>query len=406
MVNIIINIWSNTLIKKRYLLFIIIVFLLAISAVSASDNINETQLTANNGNELISNVNNNEILGVTNGTYSELITEIGSGGDITLSKDYYKYDSGDTIIITQPGTINGNGAVIDMSGKNMRTLNINASDVTLFNITFKNMNVDDYDGSIHFMDSGTVRNCNFMSNCARYGACLNFDGDTVVNDCIFINNVAIGGAAIYAASGIVNNCIFINNTGHNTVSDGGAVYFTYAGTFKNCNFTNNSVENMGGAIRCGGDSLIDACNFINNKASLGGAVTISSGTVKNSNFTDNSVKFNEYGTGGNGGAIFFSFQSYVTKTVENCNFIHNTAALNGGAIYYHEDSKECTYDIKNSNFINNRASNAGAVQVSKAIGIDSCAFINNTASSVGGALRLSGADNRLKNCTFITMSSS
>ena len=130
------------MIKKRYLLFIIIVFLLAISAVSASDNINETQLTANNGNEILS---------VTNGTYSELITEIGSGGDITLSKDYYKYDSGDTIIITQPGTINGNGAVIDMSGKNMRTLNINTSDVTLFNITFKNMNVDDYDGSIHFM---------------------------------------------------------------------------------------------------------------------------------------------------------------------------------------------------------------------------------------------------------------
>ena len=116
MVNIIINIWSNTLIKKRYLLFIIIVFLLAISAVSASDNINETQLTANNGNELISNVNNNEILGVTNGTYSELITEIGSGGDITLSKDYYKYDSGDTIIITQPGTINGNGATINANG--------------------------------------------------------------------------------------------------------------------------------------------------------------------------------------------------------------------------------------------------------------------------------------------------
>ena len=39
----------------------------------------------------------------SNGTYSDLVEEIGSGGDKTLSHDYYKYEFGDPIEITVRG---------------------------------------------------------------------------------------------------------------------------------------------------------------------------------------------------------------------------------------------------------------------------------------------------------------
>ena len=61
-----------------------------------------------------------EILADDQYTYSNLREQIGSGGNITLTKGTYTYnsDDGDTIKITNPCMIDGNGAVIDMAGFN------------------------------------------------------------------------------------------------------------------------------------------------------------------------------------------------------------------------------------------------------------------------------------------------
>ena len=131
--------------KKSMLILILAVFLISIAGVCASD-VNDTQMasqddaaiestdenmimvediepavsTAENG-EIVSAGVDDEIVGAENdleelsanpGTYSGLSSEIGSGGDIVLTHDYYTYDNGTTITIsTSNSVIDGNGTI-------------------------------------------------------------------------------------------------------------------------------------------------------------------------------------------------------------------------------------------------------------------------------------------------------
>ena len=70
--------------------------LFVLGSVNAVDD-NETYLLANNNGE---------------GSFQDLETEIGDGGNVIFSKSRYSVDSGNTISITQSGTIDGNGTVI------------------------------------------------------------------------------------------------------------------------------------------------------------------------------------------------------------------------------------------------------------------------------------------------------
>lgn len=82
-----------------------------------------------------------ETLSTDPGNYSGLAEEIAPGGHIELKHDYYTYDSGSTITINVDGTvIDGNGAVIDMAGSNIRALLVNAPGVSIINLTIKNAN--------------------------------------------------------------------------------------------------------------------------------------------------------------------------------------------------------------------------------------------------------------------------
>lgn len=65
--------------------------------------------------------------------YNDLRIEIEYGRcNISLEKKEYRYEGNvNTIKITTPCVINGNGAVIDMAGSNIRTLEVSASDVTI-----------------------------------------------------------------------------------------------------------------------------------------------------------------------------------------------------------------------------------------------------------------------------------
>jgi hypothetical protein len=90
----------------------------------------------------------------SNGTYSDLTAEIGSGGYITLSHDYYKYESGDPIeISTSNSVIDGKGAIIDMEGANISHVFYISAD----NVTIKNLSIINYTGTddaIYFSGSG------------------------------------------------------------------------------------------------------------------------------------------------------------------------------------------------------------------------------------------------------------
>ena len=145
------------------MLAIFLVSLLSISAVSAIDNTTTDVVSLENVNDDLISIedalsNNNDILGVDNqsvlkyganndkygaadvGNYSGLSEEIARGGNIQLQHDYYIYDSNpNTIVILGDNrVIDGKGAVIDMSGSDMRAFQVNAFGVTIKNLTIKN----------------------------------------------------------------------------------------------------------------------------------------------------------------------------------------------------------------------------------------------------------------------------
>ena len=185
---------------------------------------NDAILTQTKDNESMDGEIDSKVLGADTGTYSGLSNEIGSGGNINLTHDYYTYDSGSTIRITVDNSvIDGKGAVIDMVGSpEMRAFIVVASGVTIKNLTIKNAQCMLYGPAITFQKSGNVINCNFIGN-------------------------------------------HVNG-------DGGAVYFFDTGSVINCNFTKNSASTNGGAVCFGSTGSVTNCNFVDNSASTGGAI--------------------------------------------------------------------------------------------------------------------------------------
>ena len=343
--------------RKTIIFLMIAIFLFSIAAVSASDvddmeiaseDANQIELSASNemnvdnlktseentietqakNNKSMSAALGSKLLATDTGTYSGLSSEIGSGGNIELQHDYYTYDWGRTIEITLDNTvIDGKGAIIDMGGStNKRAFYVSASGVTFKNLTIKNANYDYSGGAIYFSNSatsGTVTNCNFTNNTARYG-----------------------GAVYFSSNCEVTNCNFTNNT----ATYGGAVYFSSNCEVTNCNFTNNNASEYGGAVWMSSGNVTN-CNFTNNTAKWGGAVWISSGNVTNCNFVDNSAN--------RGGAIF-SMEQYTAA--DTCIFKRNSGGDFNVVIYpptldvddfttFYGSGEKLTFDLKTN--INN-----------------------------------------------------
>ncbi|MBR6023847.1 MAG: right-handed parallel beta-helix repeat-containing protein, partial [Methanobrevibacter sp.] len=338
---------------------------------------NDTNVIENNENSLLSadNDESGNVLREGTGTFANLQTEIrtalSSGDYVKLTKDTYIYaGSGSQIGIGKSCTIDGNGAVIDMAGSNIRAFNVRASDVTIKNLTIKNANYNGFGGAIYFSSSGTVENCNFINNKGTYGGAIDFDGEGTVTSCNFTGNKAsvdygYGGAISFGQSGTVENCNFTNNNAYG----GGAVCFWGYGEVTNCNFTNNKATGLdsgGGAIYMSSGRVTN-CNFTNNHAEYdGGAIKFThDGTVTNCNFTNNSAKY--------GGAIDFDGEGTVTS----CNFTNNMASSNGGAIWMSSGS------VTNCNFADNSASSGGAIFSNSWYSIaDTCIFKRNSGENV------------------------
>ena len=294
--------------KKTIILLALVVFLLRIAGVSASEidntiaseNANTIELSGDNDiiednlqtseenmvftstdyDEALSAQTDTEVLGADSATYTDLIEEIGQPGNIKLNHKNYTYDGGGTILISEDNkVIDGNGAVIDMNGSTIRAFHVSASGVTIKNLTIKNANYNGNGGAIYFDSTGTVTNCNFTDNTATYGGAVYFSNTGTVSNCNFTNNKATGtgnydgGGAVYfyQGTGSVTNCNFVDNTANYY---GGAVYFDSTGTVTNCNFVDNKAtdaHSWGGAIIMDSGNVTN-CYFANNSASKGGAI--------------------------------------------------------------------------------------------------------------------------------------
>jgi len=239
--------------RKTIIFLMIAIFIFSIASVSASD-VNDTviafedtsqnelsdcneivtdNLKASEENNIlvqadsdnaVSAESDSEILGESEGNYTDLRNDIANGGSLTKSIYYYHDGDGETIgITTNFMVIDGNGAVIDMSGSNKRAFYVSASHVTIKNLTIKNANYGGDGGAIYFGAYGTVLNCNFADNSARKGGAVYFTDRGTVSNCKFTNNKVFGnpnwGGAICMNSGRVENCYFADNS----ASQGGAI---------------------------------------------------------------------------------------------------------------------------------------------------------------------------------------
>ena len=127
----------------------------AVDNLKTSEENDELALTDND--EALSAKNDTDVLSDNSGTYSGLSAEIGPGGNIELQHDYYTYDdTGNPISISvADSVIDGKGAIIDMTGSNIRAFYVSASGVTIKNLTIINANYKGDGGAIYFSGSAT-----------------------------------------------------------------------------------------------------------------------------------------------------------------------------------------------------------------------------------------------------------
>lgn len=346
--------------NKKLIILITILFIgsLAISAVSATENLTEAvgvedmssdaliEEFASDDNSQLAFSNNDipvgddysptkhNVSGTTFRDIQDVIDSAKDGDSIELSGNYF--GNGSSIIINKRLNITGNGQTVLDAGNSSGIFKVNLHNVTITNLKFINANnyraVDGFANGSWTKYEFQCINCTFDNN--LQGA---ISGGTSIN-CTFINNnyfytveynLVLGGAMYH---GKAFNCIFINNT-----CDGWGGAMDYSDAF-NCTFINNSANRAGGAI-CGGNAY--GCTFINNSADEDSGAMSSSYAV-NCTFINNSAK--------NGGAIGFSdamnctFEGnlagenggafYGYGNVVNCKFNGNLAGRNGGAIYY------------------------------------------------------------------------
>ena len=382
---------------KRFLLSMLVLFMLTIGFASASQafelddtsySSQDTLLEVDNGEDLsasddgtsFTQASDDEPLAATVKPSGKTFTDIqaavnkaGAGDVIELDGKYTS--SGKTIAVKKSLTFNGvNGATLDakkLSGIFHITKKVT---VNFNNITFINAK----DGVIFADSDGYVEQVPIK---------VNIDG------CSFKDNYKDwSGAAIYAfTSGLckITNSNFTNNYVEDLESDkypdsyGGAIY-AYNLEIANCNFISNHAQKYAGAISFEDTAKITDCFFKGNYANTGGAIEGNRLYLTNTVFESNSLNTESGLTIYRGGAICVS-----TVNAVGCTFRSNSAGYKGGkggAIYAFD------VEVTNCSFEKNTANFAGAIYADNAadedeyvlglLKINNCNFTSNGEAAV------------------------
>ena len=251
------------------------------------------------------------------------------------------------------------------------------SRATLTNSSFVRNTSTNHGGAIqNNRNQMTITNCAFEGNTsdADGGAIANWGGGTMtVTLSSFVANSAVNGGSITnmlnassdsPSSLTMSKCIFVGNeqSEDNDATDGGAVVnHGSKATISGCSFS-KFIADQGGAVAnmpykdlVAEIKLDKGCEFIDNKARLGGAFANIDATaeVANSDFDRNVAS-------GYAGAIYNGFDSApAVLTVKASSFNGNTSEGNGGAImnWYADtvsDLATPSVSISNSTFDGNK----------------------------------------------------
>ena len=284
--------------------------------------------------------------------------EIVENGDIinliALKSDNYTQN-----ITLSSSTLKKGAEKFSIIGENTKTITLKGKliiDKSL-NITLKNLVFDGQKSGISgtYIPKIELNNCTFKSTETLY-----VGSNSIINANNFIKCNDYYGGAIYNTGKNVK--ITNNYFNGNNATEGGAIYTYGDYTEITNNRFNSNTANKGGAIYNGGDHLKIMGNIFNrNKAEKGGAI-YSYGediTISNNNFTSNSATiggaiYNEayskevaetihystpvydmWGRRHEGSETTWTTRYYVSEDVNvtGNNFISNTAATSGTAIY-------------------------------------------------------------------------
>ncbi|WP_297979861.1 right-handed parallel beta-helix repeat-containing protein, partial [uncultured Methanobrevibacter sp.] len=378
-----------------------------------------------------------------------LIDDATDGDTIYLSGSYLgdgeRIYINKSLAIMQRGSINldGSDSVVldanDLSG----IFVINAPNVLIENISFKNVDKTAYGGAIWAdFDSLnlSVINCRFLDNVAYAAGAIAWDGDDgLLKDSVFGNNTASygsGGAITWSGkNGCILNCNFtdcyssnggaISWTGANgTISDsrfaycraydfdGGAVFWNgLNGRILNCDFVSNFAFFYGGAVEWEShNGIMSNCNFSDNYASnqeeCGAGAVIwygNNGKILDSNFNNNYVISNLTSEAVFAGALAWEGPNgFLSGSSFSNNFVYADSSLEdvfGGALYWNGTNGT----LSSSSFRNNSAEEfyGGAIywngenaQISNAL------FESNSAIFAGGVY-LNSENASLSDCQFL-----
>ena len=176
--------------------------------------------------------------------YGDLINEIKDGEKNILKQKSYTLTKGlklNPIEINKKGTIiDGNNTIIDLHNVNGQIFMINAENVLIKNIIFKNINANTNGCVAEFMKFGKVENCTFISNNANKGIIYFHKNGTVAHSNFNNNHATYGGCVFFQGYGNITHCNFMGNS----AEIGGAIFFNDKGSISYTNSSNNTATKL------------------------------------------------------------------------------------------------------------------------------------------------------------------
>lgn len=380
-----------------------------------------------------------------------------------IELDGYYVPNSTYINVYKTLTLQGkNSATLD-GEKKSNIMNVEADNVVIKDITFKNAYTNGGGGAIRIAANNiSIINCTFISNEANLGGAILWNGHNgLISNCTFTDNHADWSGGAISWSGPFNAAVYnhekINLTGsekftientrfnNNTAEIGGAIYskvedyFDYREDLKSgdterinpcemisCGFISNSA-NQGGAVyweevnqnsdrKVHGNTLtVRKSQFSKNKADVGSAIYLygDNNRIHDCEFTQNPAKYGVIDVCGNNFTVNnSSFKNNVVKqmgvlyaacsnlSVLNCDFSSNSAREGSALKVAFDFVNKRNITIINSTFTSNKGSITGAVDVAASdVVIDNCCFTKNTAKN-GGAVYLKGYDQHISNSKF------
>ena len=388
--------------KISILISIVLISLLAISAVSAADDValtDDADLGAADEIQAIDDAGaNNDI----DYDPDEIIAgTTGDSGDLdepTVSDDAAKSNS------LGANPLGAGGSLSDLA-----TAIENADDELILDGDYTYANRDSTNGITIDKDITIIGNGHTIDGNNRAAIFNIAQNATVVLKGIgFIHGTSNFGGAIYNLGHLtLEDCLFYNNTANKPLfgdgGQGGAVYNDESGVLDiiGGNFIDNSAARRGGAIYNLGEMTIDYAEFSNNEASggllataYGGAIyNVGDATIADTSFTNNQTR-GGLSHVGQGGAIY----NDGSLDLIDSDFVNNAANRgiefngDGGAIY---NTVNADAEITGTDFEQNYATrHGGAIYNAGILDASDNSFTNNTANGgflpssrgVGGAV--------------------